>query len=122
MDVDQIFLVEKILRRKPKLTASGKAAGFQYLVRWSGFGQEADSWEPEQNLLGNVVLEQFQKTLEEEGNKKRGRKRRLSGEERGSPTAEEQGEGSVKTQSQSPPSQSRCTEETSSEWIGLALA
>lgn len=44
---DNVYTVDELLdrRRDP-----GRRRGYQYLVRWEGYGAEHDSWEPESNV------------------------------------------------------------------------
>ena len=48
------FEVEKLLRERPPSKRSG-VSEFQFLVRWAGFGEDEDTWEPESNLPAEMV-------------------------------------------------------------------
>ncbi|KAF7872497.1 hypothetical protein EAF04_003418 [Stromatinia cepivora] len=48
---DQEFTVERILAQKSE---DGQQL---YLIRWTGFPEEASSWEPRRNILGKAVLD-----------------------------------------------------------------
>ena len=43
--------------RVPWVARTRVAPGFEYLVRWSGFNEEADSWEPVDGLPQDMVAE-----------------------------------------------------------------
>ncbi|KRZ12109.1 NAD(P)H-hydrate epimerase [Trichinella zimbabwensis] len=53
-------MAEFILRQRYR---KGKK---EYLVRWQGYTEEHDTWEPENHILGQKLLEQF-KTAKEKG-------------------------------------------------------
>ncbi|KRZ73970.1 Chromobox -like protein 8 [Trichinella papuae] len=55
-----VFMAEFILRQRYR---KGKK---EYLVRWQGYTEEYDTWEPENHILGQKLLEQF-KTAKEKG-------------------------------------------------------
>jgi hypothetical protein len=42
---EKTYAVEKILKRRMK---AGKA---EYLVKWMGYGESENSWEPEENFV-----------------------------------------------------------------------
>ncbi|KRX94852.1 Chromobox -like protein 2, partial [Trichinella pseudospiralis] len=55
-----VFMAEFILKQRYR---KGKK---EYLVRWQGFTEEHDTWEPENHILGQQLLEQF-KTAKKKG-------------------------------------------------------
>ena len=57
MDSDQdemVFAAEKILKKRLK-----KGKGIEYLVKWQGFGAKHNTWEPEENILDPLLIEEF---------------------------------------------------------------
>ena len=58
MDGEQEHEVETILDHKPKLSGNKKRKPTAYLVRWTGFGPEHDTWEPEAAMQNCPALVQ----------------------------------------------------------------
>ena len=60
------FIVEKIIDKR--VTKSGKN---EYLLKWKGYSDRSNTWEPEKNLIGCLKLkEEFEKSLVEKTIKK----------------------------------------------------
>ena len=38
---------------------AGIAGGWEYLVKWAGFGADANTWEPESNILDETLVDEF---------------------------------------------------------------
>ena len=69
---DDIFIVEKILKKKRM-----EDGEVRYLVKWEGYGAEENTWEPPGNFSGCPhVLENFEQKLRGKV-ERRGRKKKL---------------------------------------------
>ena len=53
-DGNPLFEIERILERKK----SGNS--FQYLIKWQGYPDEDNSWEPKANILGKAAKQMMQ--------------------------------------------------------------
>ena len=54
-----IFIIKEILDDRGK----GKAA--EYLIRWAGYSQDWDTWEPQLNILGDRAIDRYNQRCEE---------------------------------------------------------
>ena len=51
---EMVFAAEKILKKRLK-----KGKGVEYLVKWQGYGPKYNTWEPEENILDQRLIEEF---------------------------------------------------------------
>ncbi|CAL8085686.1 unnamed protein product [Orchesella dallaii] len=58
------FEVEKVLKKRV-----GAGGNVEYLLKWKGYGPEDNTWEPEENLNWNLIL-QYEKEEDEKAKKK----------------------------------------------------
>lgn len=58
---DETYAVEKVLRKR---IVREKV---EYLLKWAGFSSKHNSWEPEENVVGNVLIEEFNRKQKEKG-------------------------------------------------------
>jgi len=63
-DVKKLFYVEQILDHR---VAKGKKT---YLVKWAGFGDGENSWEPAESFLNSKVVQNYEKSLLEQKQEK----------------------------------------------------
>ena len=52
----QEFVIEQVLDHRGN---RAKRSTMQFLIRWSGFGEESDSWEPYKTLLHTEPLHRY---------------------------------------------------------------
>lgn len=48
----------------------------EYYVKWKGWSQKHNTWEPEENILDSRLIELFENSQRSEGGNKRGPKRK----------------------------------------------
>lgn len=55
----KVYIVEKILRKR--VTAAGKV---EYLLKWKGYPDSENCWEPEENIISKRLIQLFEKEQE----------------------------------------------------------
>ncbi|CAJ0943036.1 unnamed protein product, partial [Mesorhabditis belari] len=63
---DDVFTVEKLLKRR---VVKGKV---QYFVKWKGWKDSDNTWEPEENVLDERLVDEFNSSQEKQKSRKRG--------------------------------------------------
>lgn len=58
---DDEFIVERVLG----VRYNHREKQVEYLLKWKGYGDEENSWEPKRNLNCNVLIEEFHKRIKE---------------------------------------------------------
>merc|ERR1712226_384288 len=69
---DEEFVVRKIIDKRE--TADNKK---EYLIKWKGFSDDHDTWEPLENLSCHELIEEFEQKLEAKRQKDKRRKKKL---------------------------------------------
>uniref|UniRef100_A0A182Y2E4 Uncharacterized protein n=1 Tax=Anopheles stephensi TaxID=30069 RepID=A0A182Y2E4_ANOST len=65
---DRVYAAEKIMRKRVR---SGKA---EYQVKWKGWSQRHNTWEPEENILDQRLIEMYERSVRGPSTPKRRRK------------------------------------------------
>jgi hypothetical protein len=58
---EQTYEIEKIIDHRPDSTQTGK---FEYKVKWKGFSEEENSWEPEDNFIERKCIRTYWDNLQ----------------------------------------------------------
>uniref|UniRef100_A0A182WBK5 Chromo domain-containing protein n=1 Tax=Anopheles minimus TaxID=112268 RepID=A0A182WBK5_9DIPT len=65
---DRVYAAEKIMKKRVR---AGKA---EYQVKWKGWSQRHNTWEPEENILDQRLIEMFEKSIRGSSTPKRKKK------------------------------------------------
>ena len=65
-DVEEEFVVEKILKHR-----TTKKGTIEYFLKWKGFPNEENTWEPAENLNCPDLIDAYKKLQEDKSDKKK---------------------------------------------------
>ncbi|XP_050304834.1 polycomb group protein Pc-like [Anthonomus grandis grandis] len=68
---DRVYAAERIMKKRMRKGV------VEYYVKWKGWSQKHNTWEPEENILDGRLIEQFEQSQRPEGGAKRGPKKKI---------------------------------------------
>ncbi|KAF5278396.1 hypothetical protein FQA39_LY05885 [Lamprigera yunnana] len=86
---DRVYAAERIMKKRIR------RGGVEYLVKWKGWSQKHNTWEPEENILDGRLIELYERSQKSDSSpSKRGPKKKLQVEQTVQAETEDEGHNS----------------------------